>query len=314
MSCCTCASLLSGDSTLAASGSEKLLEEKQTLHPAPHRTLDCCGRTICGSCVYRNPRFERYCPYCQISSAPSALPQGLRDPPSYTSTTTTPPTDDNAPPPYIEDEKPRLKPPNLPEGVADQEKAALIAAESSSSSASASTEPILHFLDHAHDTLSSLSLRYGVPASTLRAANKIPTGADHLLGARRTVIIPTDGTTNGPQQSLSPRPVDGEGEELRKGRIRRWQVACKEPDYSVAVMYLEAVGYDVEAAAEKYFEDEEWERKNPFKEGDSKGKEKRRRRMGLGTEGSVGSSAGDGWWRRASQAAFLGRSEPSSQR
>ena len=27
--------------------------------------------------------------------------------------------------------------------------------------------------------------------------------------------------------SLSPRPVEGEEEEARKGKIRRWMVACK---------------------------------------------------------------------------------------
>lgn len=31
--------------------------------------------------------------------------------------------------------------------------------------------------------------------------------------------------------SLSPRPVEGEDEERRKGIVRRWMVACKVSEY-----------------------------------------------------------------------------------
>jgi hypothetical protein len=31
--------------------------------------------------------------------------------------------------------------------------------------------------------------------------------------------------------SLSPRPVEGEEEERRKGIVRRWMVACKVSEY-----------------------------------------------------------------------------------
>jgi hypothetical protein len=45
------------------------------------------------------------------------------------------------------------------------------------------------------------------------------------LLARRTVVIPGEYYKGG--VSLSPRPVEGEEEEARKGKIRRWMVACK---------------------------------------------------------------------------------------
>jgi hypothetical protein len=69
----------------------------------------------------------------------------------------------------------------------------------------------------------SLSFRYGVPIAALRRSNAIM--SDHLLLARRTVVIPGEYYKGG--ISLSPRPVEGEEEETRKGKIRRWMVACK---------------------------------------------------------------------------------------
>ncbi|KAI0971096.1 hypothetical protein F4678DRAFT_461640 [Xylaria arbuscula] len=117
-------------------------------------------------------------------------------------------------------------------------------------------EDTLHFLNHAHDSINSLSLRYGVPASALRRANNI--SSDHLIAGRRTVIIPGQYYKGG--VSLSPRPIEGEEEEKRKARIRRWMMACKEHEYEVAVLYLEQAGYDVQLATDTYFADEEWER------------------------------------------------------
>ncbi|TVY47882.1 hypothetical protein LCER1_G008152, partial [Lachnellula cervina] len=46
-------------------------DEKSEKPVAQGRTLDCCGRVICGNCIH-------------ISTTPSPLPQGLKDPPSYT--------------------------------------------------------------------------------------------------------------------------------------------------------------------------------------------------------------------------------------
>jgi hypothetical protein len=42
---------------------------------------------------------------------------------------------------------------------------------------------------------------------------------------RRTVLIPGEFYKSG--VSLSPRPVEGEEEEARRVKIRKWMVACK---------------------------------------------------------------------------------------
>lgn len=114
----------------------------------------------------------------------------------------------------------------------------------------------LHFLNHEHDSIPSLSLRYGVPQDALRRANHIH--SDHLLVARRTVLIP--GAFYRAGVSLSPRPVEGEAEELRRAKIRRLMTACKLADYEVARLYLEQAGWDLERAVDDYFGDEAWER------------------------------------------------------
>ena len=165
----------------------------------------------------------------------------------------------------------------------DDEKAALAAEEKSPA------DDILHFLNHEHDTIPSLSLRYGVPAQVLRQTNKLP--SDHLLIARKTILIPGEWYKGG--VSLSPRPVEGEEEELRKSKVRRWMVGCKNANYDVAVLYLEQADYDLAAAMEAYFEDEAWEKDHPLEAG-------RRRGNGVGTGGT---------W--AAQAAFLKRQGPS---
>lgn len=134
-------------------------------------------------------------------------------------------------------------------------------------------EDVLHFLNHSHDTIASLSLRYGVPVPVLRRVNNIT--SDHLLAGRRTVIIPGEFYKGG--VSLSPRPVEGEEEELRKGKIRRFMVACKVSEYDVAVLYLEQSHYDLETAVANYVADEEWERQHPVRAaGRGKGRALRR--------------------------------------
>jgi hypothetical protein len=85
------------------------------------------------------------------------------------------------------------------------------------------SEDILHFLDPSYDSLSSLSLQYGVPQEALRGVNGLY--ADHLLAAHRTILIPGKFYKGG--VSFSPRPVDGEEKDGRKVKIRRWMVACK---------------------------------------------------------------------------------------
>lgn len=200
--CCTCASLLS---------SIPPQYDEKTEKPAQHeRRLECCGRAICARCITDNPRFATYCPFCQVSSTPSSLPQGLRDPPAY------------SPPP-----SPRPHDARVAHDDSDQPPAYSAQSDwENSAEKQPNDEPapdVLHFVDPSGDTISSLSLRYGVPANALRRTNGLY--ADHLLPARRTVLIPGEFYKGG--VSLSPRPIEGEEEEIRKGKIRKWMVACK---------------------------------------------------------------------------------------
>lgn len=142
----------------------------------------------------------------------------------------------------------------------DDEKAALADEEKESA------EDTLHFLNHEHDSISSLSLRYGVPASALRSTNNIT--SDHLLLGRRTILIPGKYYKGG--VSLSPRPIEGEDEELRKSKIRRFMTSCKVSDYDVALLYLEQSSYDLGDATQAYADDEAWERDHPRETGGEK--------------------------------------------
>ncbi|CEJ89471.1 hypothetical protein VHEMI05312 [[Torrubiella] hemipterigena] len=229
--CCICSKALSVDSGVAA--------EKETGEDVQQL---CCGRITCYHCINDNARFATYCPYCQISRVPGPLPQGLKLPPSYSQTR---PPQDLAPPPY---------------SVAETSHGTDVAKHSPSGVFNEKHVPedTLHFLNHEHDTISSLSLRYGVPASALRQKNNI--GSDHLLQGRKTILIPGEYYHNG--KSLSPRPIDGEDEERRKSRIRRFMTTCKVHDYSEAVLYLEQADYDLQLAIEAYVADEQWERRH----------------------------------------------------
>ncbi|CEI39351.1 hypothetical protein FVEN_g10386 [Fusarium venenatum] len=232
-SCSTCATILS--STPAYTKNESSLPQD--------RRVACCSRIICGKCIHENERFADYCPYCQVSTVPTSLPQGLREPPAYSSSSSTAHIS-GAPPPYsaasttqdVDDEKAALAQDALKEDAPD----------------------ILHFLDHRHDSISSLSLRYGVPASALRRSNNIT--SDHLLLGRRTILIPGEYYKGG--VSLSPRPVEGEEEEMRKGKIRRFMTSCKVSDYDIAVLYLEQSSYDITNAVTAYLDDEKWEQEH----------------------------------------------------
>lgn len=176
----------------------------------PGRDLECCRRSICSRCLNQNKRYETYCPYCQISTTASSLPQGLRDPPPYSppSNDSKAPSsnqpDDEGPPAYSDHHQVNLPP----------EKATATDAEPA--------PDVLHFLTP-NDTIQSLGLAYGVPAYALRKANSVY--ADHLLQGRKTVIIPGEYYKGG--VSLSPQPIMGEEEEARRNMIRRWMVACK---------------------------------------------------------------------------------------
>jgi len=85
---------------------------------------------------------------------------------------------------------------------------------------------VLHFVHPCLDSIGTLSIRYGVPAAALRKTNGIY--SDHLLAARKTVLIP--GKYYKGRVSLSPRPVEGEEEEGRKAKVRKFQVLCKVPE------------------------------------------------------------------------------------
>jgi hypothetical protein len=192
--CCTCASLLT---SIPPTYDEKT--EKPTQY---ERRLECCGRAICARCITDNPRFATYCPFCQVSSVPSSLPQGLRDPPAYSPLNGEQAGDD--PPPYAANDARQ----HLSDKKGDNEEAA---------------PDVLHFVDPNNDSVASLSLRYGVPAEALRRTNGLY--ADHLLAARRTILIPGEYYKGG--VSLSPRPLEGEEEEIRKGKLRKFMVGCK---------------------------------------------------------------------------------------
>lgn len=131
-----------------------------------------------------------------------------------------------------------------------------------------------------------------MPAAVLRRHNNLT--SDHLLSARRTVLIPGSHYPSG--VSLRPRPAEGEEEEARRAKVRRWMVRCKCADYDVAEMYLAQGGYDLDAAVGRHLDDERWERDHPLEAGKGKGKGK-----GKGTTG--------GTW--AARAAFLRRQGPS---
>lgn len=98
-----------------------------------------------------------------------------------------------------------------------------------------------------------------MPPAALRRRNNLT--SDHLLVGRKTVLIPGEFYKGG--VSLSPRPVEGEEEELRKGKIRRFMTACKVSDYDYALLYMEQAGYDIDVAIMAYMDDEAWERSHP---------------------------------------------------
>ncbi|MCJ1469029.1 hypothetical protein MMC07_007661 [Pseudocyphellaria aurata] len=240
--CGTCAKLLSAILPL--------YDEKTEKYFAYDRQLECCGRFICGVCIAKNSRFALYCPFCQISTTPTALPQGLRDPPAYS-----PPSSPNATSfdrsPASVDKLPAYSSLDLDKSILN---------EKGKSLREGPAEDVLHFLDPLHDTILSLSLRYGVPQGVLRRTNGL--FADHLLAARRTILIPGEFYKGG--VSLSPQPIEGEEEEIRKAKVRRWMVACKVAEYNVALLYLEQSKYDLDAAVEAYLADDKWEREHPI--------------------------------------------------
>lgn len=188
-SCATCA--------LSFGNMHDPLSEKPLL---PGRSLECCGRSICQRCLNSNKRYENYCPHCQITTGHSSLPQGLKEPPAYSS---------------LEHHLP-------PSTANEKEELPAYSAHQAVQSPHEKSNDILHFL-RPNDTVTSLSLAYAVPINVLRRANNI--FSDHLIQGRKTMLIPGEYCQGG--VSLSPQPVEGEEEEAKKNKLRRWMMACK---------------------------------------------------------------------------------------
>lgn len=115
---------------------------------------------------------------------------------------------------------------------------------------------IIHYVQPG-DTVASLSLHYSVPVDVLRKSNNI--FSDHLLAARRTVIIPPGffaGT------SRNPLPPGGMEEDQKRVKVKRFQVATKCVESKVAEFYLMEASWDLERALLQWAEDDEWEKKN----------------------------------------------------
>lgn len=190
-------------------------------------------RKACLTPAQKNPRFSSYCtprvfncppqphsanslsiqgPFCQISSGPSSLPsQGLRDPPAYSPPSSPRPANATLASPPSSDEPPAYSATDTLTPLNPKQ------------STDPPAEDVLHYIDPTQDTIPSLSLRYGVPQDALRRKNGL--FANHLLAARRTILIPGEFYKGG--VSLSPEPIEDEEEEMRKMKVRRWMVACK---------------------------------------------------------------------------------------
>ncbi|KAF5873914.1 uncharacterized protein Bfra_005381 [Botrytis fragariae] len=231
--------------------------EKERRSSRENRRLSCCGRIICGECIEGNERFGSYCPFCQVRSAEAvdntvAASTPSEQPPSYESL-------------HSSESNSRASPPTYSHTLDSKSEAQT----QSQSRNEPQSEDTLHFLSHATDSMTSLSFRYGVPIDVLRKKNGIT--SDHLLLARKTILIPGEWYKGG--VSLSPRPVEGEEEERRKSCVRRFMVGCKVSEYDIAVLYLEQANYDLELAMGIYKDDERWEKENPISDkGKGKGK------------------------------------------
>lgn len=219
--CSTCARYLADTKLPHDPKSEKPL--------AFDRHLDCCGRTICGLCQYTNPRFQSYCPFCQISSSPSSAlpPNGLRLPPAYSKSDDKPERSlrshlasssaDDAPPPYT------------PTSTIPTPTTRNTSPASPQQSNDTVTDTIHHL--SSNDTIQSLSLLYNVPIPILQRHNNLYSA--NLLAARKTISIPATHYT-GPPLSEPPDPALEEWKVM----VRRWMVGTKCVEYKVAEVYL----------------------------------------------------------------------------
>ncbi|KAJ8065564.1 hypothetical protein OCU04_006243 [Sclerotinia nivalis] len=238
------------------------------------RRLSCCGRIICGECMERNERFRIYCPFCQVRSGE------IMDGDTISDSTDFKPATKDKPPSYEEtigcrSSHSQTSLPVYRHTLFSKSQQQSLAQQQKQSQSQSQLDDTLHFLSHSTDSVTSLSLRYGVPIEVLRKKNGIT--SDHLLLARKTILIPGEWYKGG--ASLSPRPVGGEEEERRKASVRRFMVGCKVFEYDVAVLYLEQANYDLELAMGVYRDDERWEKENPISD---KGKGKRKTEFDVG--------------------------------
>lgn len=228
--CCTCGKL-------------QCNEKKEILLP-------CCSRLVCHDCINEFPQRALFCHFCQIPYKLSPLNLSQEQPcQTYAVSLSSPPPAYEAPPTY---ETSVIV--NMPQKLCARD-------SSDGRTLMAESENVLHFLDHKYDTLVSLSFRYGIPLPVLRRVNNIT--SDHLLSARRVVIIPHEYCRDG--ISLSPQPVEGEEKDREKLMVRRFMVSCKISEYDVALLYLKQLDFNLESAIEAYREDEKWEQENPLK-------------------------------------------------
>ncbi|KAI4183884.1 MAG: hypothetical protein L6R41_005128 [Letrouitia leprolyta] len=216
------------------------------------------------------------CPFCQISSDPTPLPQGLQDPPAYSLRSSPHPAYTSLTPLPGAEELPAYSSLDIPHTIIQK-----------TGPDEGAAEDVLHFVNPMHDTISSLALRYTVPSHALRKKNNLY--ADHLLAARKAILIPGEYYKGG--VSLSPQPIDGEEEEIRKAKIRRWMITCKVSDYDIALLYLSQVNYDIDLAVEAYLSDEKWEREHPMtsssKDKSSSSRTRRKFGMQIGISGQL---------------------------
>lgn len=116
-----------------------------------NRRLPCCSRVICAACLVQNHRYHSYCPYCQVSSSDPPPSYPHHDPPPYS--------------PLPQKQQPATAATDASMAPSDPEKAGAGRLPDD-----VGGEDTLHFLDHANDSVASLSLRYGVPVGVLVSA------------------------------------------------------------------------------------------------------------------------------------------------
>jgi hypothetical protein len=189
--CCICAQLIPSDSP-------PFFNEVTEKEIAPQR-YECCQRNVCPACLQDQPRFRSYCPYCQkpiTCVRQNDTKKGEEE--------------------LVVSSNSALAA-NLSDGANGS------GIDMSEKPKSEAAPDVLHFVDPSSDSINTLAIRYGVPAKALRTTNGI--FSDHLLAARKAILIPGEYHKGG--RSLSPRPVEGEEEEARKGKVRSFQVLCK---------------------------------------------------------------------------------------